>query len=255
MSVSSLTGYLAPSSNPIITNGLTVITGDINVSNGGISVGDTGGITGYNILATNILEAPTIQINNGANNMNLTTNAGATVMTCSSSFTAEGDIIADGAITGLSMTITGTDLEFQGGTGSTLITNLGAGSLEIQGALTTLSGITIGGQLEFTENGNTLITNLGDGNLEIQGALTTTAGITATQFDITTDAGTASIINSGPNLDLTPANGGNTYIQSNLTLAGDDPTLFCNIITLNGIVLAVNGDGALTWNGAVVQTA
>ena len=82
--------------------------------------------------------------------------------------------------------------------------------------------------------------------------ITSTGTITGGEFNLTTDEGTCTIINSGANLDITPVAGGITFIQSDLSLGGESQVFDCKQISLNGGILSVNGDGALLWNGGVV---
>lgn len=128
-----------------------------------------------------------------------------------------------------------------GGGGSTVISNLGAGSLEIGGALTTTSGITIGGDLEFTGGGgNTLLTNLGAGSLQIDGALTTTALITSEGIN----AGTGDIGTSG-NItgELITANNGISCTAGSITATAGSLT------TSYGSISLTNADvGGTTFN-------
>ena len=82
--------------------------------------------------------------------------------------------------------------------------------------------------------------------------ITSTGTITGGEFNLTTGAGTCTIINSGENLDITPVDGGTTFIQSDLSLGGATQVFVCKEISLNGGILSVNGDGALLWNNGVV---
>ena len=84
--------------------------------------------------------------------------------------------------------------------------------------------------------------------------ITSTGTITGGEFNLTTDEGTCTIINSGANLDITPVAGGITFIQSDLSLGGGTQVFICTSIQLNGGELAVNGNGELTWKGAVITT-
>jgi hypothetical protein len=100
MSVSSLTGYLAPSSNPTFTNGLTVSTGNINCQAGEVQAATAQ--IGYNSTNGDIV----LQVGNPAgNNVNfsISTDSG-NPLAISTGLSASGELVAPSASIGQNST-------------------------------------------------------------------------------------------------------------------------------------------------------